>query len=45
MNIIIIASRCDEPDWADECLSLFKIENKVSMMDLIDYKEIYKENK
>ena len=41
---LAIASRCDEPSWAHECLKLFKINGK-SMGSLFSYIEIYKSSK
>mmetsp|Transcript_18213 Transcript_18213/g.33057 ORF Transcript_18213/g.33057 Transcript_18213/m.33057 type:complete len:182 (-) Transcript_18213:79-624(-) len=44
---LAIASRCDEPKWADEILRKFKIANGLTMMEAVDDNlvEIYKSSK
>ena len=44
---LAIASRCDEPKWADEILRKFKISNGMTMMEAVDpdLVEIYKSSK
>eukprot|EP00298_Acanthocystis_sp_HF-20_P002100 c12559_g1_i1.p1 GENE.c12559_g1_i1~~c12559_g1_i1.p1 ORF type:complete len:184 (-),score=78.63 c12559_g1_i1:31-582(-) len=44
---IAIASRCDEPSWARECLGLFEVGDGITLLELIDPKlcEIHGGNK
>ena len=39
---IAIASCCDEPTWADECLTKFKINENEHLGSVFKYKHIYK---
>ena len=39
---IAIASCCDEPTWADECLRKFKINENEHLGSVFKYKHIYK---
>lgn len=39
--IIAYVSRCDEPEWARECLHLFEIAQGVTMHTLAKHHEIY----
>lgn len=38
---LAVASKCDEPSWARECLSLFKIEDQ-PLIDFFSSVQIYK---
>ncbi|XP_040572205.1 magnesium-dependent phosphatase 1 [Lepeophtheirus salmonis] len=42
---INVASRCDEPSWARECIKKFKIEDGLYLSDVFQNMEIYKGNK
>ena len=41
---VAIASRCDEPSWADECLNLFKINDGSKLGSVFSYRHIHKVN-
>ena len=43
--ITAYVSTCDEPDWANECLTLFETTGKVLLRDVAHSSLIYKENK
>merc|ERR1711879_1122218 len=45
--IIAVASSCDEPSWARECIKKFPIDDKHKLADVFDANniEIYKRNK
>ena len=40
-----VCIRISEPDWAQECLQLFDVGEKLNMKKVGDYEEIYKANK
>ena len=39
---VAIASRCDEPSWADECLDLFTINDGSKLGSVFSFKHIHK---
>ena len=39
---VAIASRCDEPDWAEECLSLFHLNDGSQLGSVFEFKHIHK---
>nr|ACO15713.1 Magnesium-dependent phosphatase 1 [Caligus clemensi] len=42
---INVASRCDEPSWAQECIKKFKVVEGMHLSDVFQNLEIYKGNK
>lgn len=39
---VAVASCCDEPVWADECINKFPIGDGHKLKDIFGHKEIYK---
>ena len=39
---VAVASCCDEPAWADECIKKFPIGDGFKLKDIFGHKEIYK---
>jgi magnesium-dependent phosphatase 1 len=42
---VAVASCCDEPAWADECLSKFTVAPGVALADIVSFSEIHKGSK
>ena len=39
---VAVASRCDEPKWADECIDKFSVGDGIHLKDVFGPTEIYK---
>ena len=44
-SIVSVASSCDEPRWADECIEKFDIGGGAKLKDLFQHRQIYKRSK
>lgn len=44
-SIVAVASCCDEPKWAVECINKFPIGDDLTLEDVFKHKEIYKSRK
>ena len=42
---IAVASCCDEPGWADECMNKFQISDELTLKDCVDVCEVHKGSK